>query len=174
MDMSSFLSPIAILVSAAGAWFYAQKAITNSNQIDVKRATFNYVSTVNRDGYFLKKRKEFLKLLASPRSFLSIAESFHQAQNTMDLTPDEVAEIVERHSTIVEMLNEYEAMALAVGSRALDEEMLKANYGHQLIHLNEVCKDFIEFTRATSIFRKPEKIWCELQDLSARWGKDQD
>jgi hypothetical protein len=82
---------------------------------------------------------------------------------------EESIETIKNHSAIKNILNEYEALAIAVKSGALDEEMIRANIHQQFIDHIDACKEFIDHTRKNIGLAKPDRVWCEVQALAEKW-----
>ena len=164
------LSPTAILVSACGAWWFACKAINSNRDVAKKKATFDYLTKLSWDDDYITAKNRFLELKAGPKKLRAVAEDY-EAMKSDSSNIDKLSEIIIDHSSIKNILNEYEAMAIAVKSGALDEEMIRENIRQQFISHIESCSEFIRYSRNNSGFAEPEKIWCEVQLLSKKWAE---
>ena len=168
------LSPIAILISAGGSWYFASQAIESSKTIANRRATFDYITRLSWDKDYIAAKNTFLEIKAGSKKIRAVAEEYEAAKNGVGTkpTPKKLQEIIESHSAVKNILNEYEAMAIAVKKEVLDEEMMKRNIRQQFVAHVEACKDFIEYTRGQSGMKKPETLWCEIQALAKEWAKE--
>lgn len=174
--LADFLSPGAILISALGAWCFAGAAIKNARDIANKKSTFDYLSKLSWDRDYIEAKNKFLEIRVGPKKLRAVSEEYHRlksqgqipngAEHTRD---DAVHELIEEYSAIKNILNEYEALAIAVRSGALDEAMVKSNIRQQFIDHIESCKEFITHTRNNSGVPDPSRIWCEIQDLVEKW-----
>ncbi|SFO43848.1 protein of unknown function [Roseovarius lutimaris] len=169
---ADFLSPIAILISALGAWWFAAAAIKNARDIANKKSTFDYLSKLSWDRDYIKAKNKFLEIRLGTKKLRAVSEEYHrlksqgQIPNGNQGDRDEAThDLIEEYSAIKNILNEYEALAIAVRSGALDEGMVKSNIRQQFIDHIESCKEFITHTRRNSGVPEPNKIWCEIQDL---------
>lgn len=168
------LSPAAILVSAAGAWWFANASIKNARDISRKKSTFDYLSKLSWDRDYIEAKNKFLAIKIGPKKLRAVAEEYERLKNNGATapsadTPAHVMEAISEHSAIKNILNEYEALAVAIRTQALDEEMMKANIQQQFVEHVDACKEFIEHTRKNNNFKRPERIWCELQELAEKW-----
>lgn len=175
---TELLSPGAILISALGAWWFAAAAIKNSRDIANKKNTFDYLSKLSWDRDYIKAKNTFLEIRYGPKKLRAVSEEYHRLKNDGKLpngdnddgTKDDSHRIIEEHSSIKNILNEYEALAIAIRSGALDEEMVKSNIRQQFIDHIESCSEFITHTRANAGLKNPEKLWCEAQALVESWN----
>lgn len=174
---AELLSPAAILISALGAWWFAAKSIKNARDIANKKNTFDYLSKLSWDRDYIKAKNTFLEIRYGPKKLRAVSEEYHRLKNDGKLPNGSKAEgddgdshkIIEEHSSIKNILNEYEALAIAIRSGALDEDMVKSNIRQQLIDHVESCKEFITHTRANAGVANPDRIWCEVQNLVEKW-----
>lgn len=174
MQFEIFLAPAAVLVSALGAWYFAHKAIQNAQDISRKKNTFDYMSKLSWDRDYIQAKNTFLEIKIGPKKLRAVAEDYERlksnghAHNAPE--GDEVArKTIEEHAAIKNILNEYEALAIAIKSSTLDEQIVKANIQQQFVDHVDACKDFIEHTRRHSGFKRPERIWHEVQLLAEKW-----
>lgn len=173
------LGPAAILISAFGAWCFAAASIRNARDIANKKSTFDYLSKLSWDRDYIQAKNTFLEIRYGPKKLRAVSEEYHRLKkdgklpngSKIDAGDEAAHQIIEEHSSIKNILNEYEALAIAIRSGALDEEMVKSNIRQQFIDHIDGCKDFIEHTRANAGVGKPEKIWCEVQALMEKWKK---
>jgi len=161
-------------VSAAGAWWFANKSILNARDISRKKSTFDYISKLSWDRDYIEAKNKFLAIKIGPKKLRAVAEEYERLKNNGTATPgagvaEDVAEAIREHSAIKNILNEYEALAVAIRNGALDEDMMKENMQQQFVDHVDACKDFIEHTRKNSHFKKPERIWKEAQALAEKW-----
>lgn len=174
------LSPAAILISALGAWCFAAASIRSAREIAIKKSTFDYLSKLSWDRDYIQAKNKFLEIRLGPKKIRSVSEDYHRlkAQGQLhngndnshdDATREMIGRVVEEHSAIKNILNEYEALAIAVRSGALDEDMIKSNIRQQFIDHVESCKEFIVHTRANAGLAHPDRLWCEVQDLAEKW-----
>lgn len=169
------LSPGAILISAAGAWWFANASISNARDISRKKRTFDYLSKLSWDRDYIEAKNKFLAIKIGPKKLRAVAEEYERLKTNGSATvgadtPAHVMETINEHSAIKNILNEYEALAVAIRLDALDESMMKSNIQQQFVEHVDACKEFIEYTRKNSHnFAKPDRIWCELQALAENW-----
>ena len=174
---TEFLGPAAILISAFGAWWFAAASIKNARDIANKKSTFDYLSKLSWDRDYIRAKNTFLEIRYSYKKLSAISEEYHRLKNNGQLPNGEqvngdnsaVQKIIEQHSSIKNILNEYEALAIAVRSGALDEDMVKSNIRQQFIDHVESCREFIIHTRNNAGVADPHKIWCEAQALVEKW-----
>lgn len=169
--MSYLLGPVAILISAVGAWWFAHKAIETNRQIAKKKSTFDYMTKLSWDQDYIEAKNRFLAINAGTKKLRAIAEEYEATKRANNLDEQEIKKIILDHSSIKNILNEYEAMAIAIKVDALDGEMIRANIQQQFISHIDACSEFINYTRSQSGFSKPEKVWCEVQALADEWRK---
>lgn len=170
------MSPIAILISAGGAWWFANKAIKNAADVARKKSTFDYLSKLSWDRDYIEAKSLFMRLKLGPKKLRAVAEEYERLKNngttTISADPaDPVNETIREHTAIKSILNEYEALAIAIDKGALDADMMKANIQQQFVDHVDACKEFIEHSRKVKNFPRPNKIWCELQKLAEEWRK---
>ncbi|MEP5758519.1 MAG: DUF4760 domain-containing protein [Litoreibacter sp.] len=174
MDWADFLSPAAILISAGGAWWFASKSIKSSAEISRKKSTFDYLSKLSWDKDYIEAKNLFLELKIDPSNLDSVASKYEllkkSGRNVKNSNNNK--SLIAEHAAIKNILNEYEALAVAVRTDALDEQMVKDNIRQQFIDHIECCSKFIEITRVHSKAPDSTKVWCEVQALSSKWKSE--
>jgi len=99
-----------------------------------------------------------------------VAEEYEATKSPNGVQPDVLHRIIQDHAAIKNVLNEYEAMAIAIKTGALDEGMMRETIRQQFISHINACSEFIDYTRNKGGFKEPEKIWYEVQQLSKSWA----
>lgn len=163
------LGPSAILVSALGSWILIFLQMRNNRDIAKKRATFDYLSRLSWDNDFLEQRKKFLGIRASDKKMASVATTYEQLKSSDEGKEEEFSEALTNHTAVKTILNEYEAIAVGIFTKTLDEEMVRRNFRQQIIDAVTACDEFIAITRKNSTAKEPSKIYCECQNLVKKW-----
>ncbi|TQM94453.1 DUF4760 domain-containing protein [Roseinatronobacter monicus] len=160
MNFEVLLAPVAIMVSALGAWYFAHKAIQNAQDISRKKNTFDYMSKLSWDRDYIQAKNTFLEIKIGPKKLRAVSEEYERLKSNGHghnaPEGDETArKTIEEHA--------------AIKSFTLDEQIVRENIQQQFVDHVDACKDFIEHTRRNSGFRRPERIWCEVQLLAEKW-----
>jgi hypothetical protein len=174
MNFEVLLAPVAIMVSALGAWYFAHKAIQNAQDISRKKNTFDYMSKLSWDRDYIQAKNTFLEIKIGPKKLRAVSEEYERLKSNghghnAPEGNETARKTIEEHAAIKNILNEYEALAIAIKSFTLDEQIVRENIQQQFVDHVDACKDFIEHTRRNSGFRRPERIWCEVQLLAEKW-----
>lgn len=170
MFIYELLSPGAILVSALGAWKFASMSIESSERTARCKSTFDYISKLSWDKDYIEAKKRFLDIKVGTKKLRAVSEEYENLKLAGAMVDEqEKTKIINDHSAIKNILNEYEALAIAIRSKALDEQMMKDNIQQQFVDHIDACKEFIEHTRKQKDVPRPEKIWCEAQRLAEAW-----
>lgn len=172
---SHLLSPLAILVSAIGAWLFAFMSIRGSAATSRRKSTFDYLSKLSWDKDYLDAQKTFVKVKVGPTKIRQVAHDYEElkkknnANGGVDLSEAD-QETISNYTAIKNILNEYEAIAVAIKAKALDEKMVRNNIRQTFVDHVDACREFIEETRGFSRFKEPQRIWMELQKLAKKWS----
>ncbi len=177
-----FLSPLAIIFSACVAGCLAILTIQENKKIQKRRVTIEYTSRLSWDKEYTDKRKKFLEIKATRIDFSKIAEDYHALPDKKHnaeknkLSAKEQT-IINNHNVINEILNEYEAMAIAIKMDVYDEDIIKLDMKQAVLSDLRTCGTFIRTTRMArgvkNEYPNPEAIYKECCDLYKEWsGKD--
>ncbi len=174
---SRFLGPLAILLSAFGAWIFAYFSIRTNSKMARQKSTFDYLSKISWDQDYIEAKKIFISAKVGPKKLTQVARDYEalKVRNGHELSDSE-KETIKVHSAIKNILNEYEALAIAIRSGALDEKMVRENIKQQYLDHVRACSEFIDYTRQQIVnqgaaYKNPESIWRELQTLQKKWEK---
>jgi hypothetical protein len=85
--MSSFnwyelLSPGAILISAFGAWWFANKSIQNARDVARKKSTFDYLSKLSWDRDYIRAKNKFFEIKLGAKKLRAVSEEYEKLKNS--------------------------------------------------------------------------------------------
>lgn len=175
-----WLSPLAILSSAAATLYVASRTIKSNREsvyrtiennalVSRQRATFEYLSKMQWDKDFIEMKKTYLKLKNSDKKISSVAEKYEELQRTGKAHLKSNEKHIDDHNAIRLILNTYEAIAVAIDTGTLDEEMVKRSHQSNIVDTIEHCETFIKVTREKARVPYPDRIYKECQTLVERW-----
>ncbi len=179
--LKPFFAPLAILISSAVTWIIATWTILANKKIQRRRVTVDYMSRLSWGKDYTEVRKNFLELKAQGIHFSKIAENYDAlpkkhstAKNTLST---EEQTIIDNHDIIRKILNEYEAMAVAIRMGVYDKKIIKISREQAVLSDLRTCGTFIGATRTArgvkTEYPNPGAIYKECCDLYKEWsGKD--
>lgn len=174
-----FLGPLAIVIGGCVAIW----SILSNRAIARKNATFRYFFELQWDKDYIDHKTRFLDLKRRKArgkfKFDSLATEYEDmmdnGKNSLK-SDDEVKSLMDNHASVKILLNEYEAMAVAIKAGALDEQMIRDNREQTIISDYKICEPFIQVTQVRAgedkSFSKPEKIYCEIKALVEKWKSE--
>lgn len=178
-----WVGPLAIVLSAIGAWYFAHRAIEANKQlasersdfdrdIQQKRATFDYMSQIRWDEDFIAATRAYLLCTKQGKDLTEIVNKYEQlGTDANDLSASD-KELIELHDNIKRLLNEYEAIAVGIQTGALSEQVVRSSYGQAITAIVNNCKSYIEKTReyaGKKGYSDPSKIYTECQKMTTAW-----
>lgn len=160
VEFVSALSPVAILISAIIAGFWARKNIRDnkdtSSEVARKRATLDVIIQLESDEYYQKISSTFRDVRDS-RGLLSILD----AKSNRDLN---------ERSEVHSFLNHYEIICCGIRENALDEAFLHKWFkGSFIRHWQDSETYIIELRKING----NQKVFSEFQKVATCWDKNQ-
>lgn len=171
---SFWMSPLAIILSALGSWYLVSKSISENRKISQRRATFDYYYKLSWDKDYIDANNRYLALTRGTVKLSKIASDYAIVKAKDEPESDEDKKIIQEYTSIRSILNEYESIAVGIATDTLSEEIILRNMRQTLAKAIDTCSGFIDETRKNSEFAEPDKIYCEVKKLVAKWRKDGD
>ena len=114
-------------------------------------------------------KQVYLKLKNGKNKISHVAVKYEEIQQAGQAHLAKYAVLMDNHNAIRMILNTYEAIAVAIDTGTLDEEMVKRSHKSNIIDTVKTCEGFINETRERAKSKNPKDIYKECQTLTKRW-----
>ncbi len=169
--LTGYLSPIAILISASAAifvavvgWYVNRKLARESAALSLILQRTREVRTDNRAVTLLLLKNVNIAELADHSPVGASRSTWKTA-----LPEDNLPTKQRQHLYILHLLSFYEAIAIAISKKIIDEATIKRFLNQRLCWQVEELYPFISAARGKKEVGE-EETWIELEKLARRWG----